>query len=74
MATETLFSPTERSIELPTYLYICENGHEYEEARGMTEEQRVSICIWEGCGSRLSRKFTAPTINFKGTGFNTSKG
>lgn len=60
---------------MPTYLYVCEaNGHEYEETRGMSEDQRLTICAKPDCGSKLIRKFTAPAIEFKGTGFNASRG
>lgn len=59
---------------MPTYLYVCELGHEYEEIRGMSEEQRSSICIRPDCGTKLIRKFSAPPISFKGSGFNASKG
>ena len=60
---------------MPTYLYVCEaNNHPYEETRGMTEEPRRSTCVKPDCGSKLIRKFTAPAIEFKGTGFNASRG
>lgn len=59
---------------MPTYLYVCENGHEYEETRGMTEEPKRTTCENPGCSTKLVRKFTAPAIEFKGTGFNASRG
>jgi len=59
---------------MPTYLYECENGHEYEETRGMSEDQKQSICVNPGCGAKLIRKFSAPSISFKGTGFNATRG
>ena len=59
---------------MPTYAYICENGHEYEETRGMTEEPLRTTCANDACGTRLVRKFTAPVITFNGTGFNASRG
>lgn len=59
---------------MPTYLYVCENGHDYEEVRGMTEDQRQTICAKPDCGTKLVRKFTAPTIEFKGSGFNAKRG
>lgn len=59
---------------MPTYQYTCENGHNYEEIRGMSEEQRVSTCVEEGCGAKLKRKFGAPPITFKGGGFNSTRG
>lgn len=59
---------------MPTYVYVCERGHEHEETRGMTEEQRQAICVKPDCGTKLTRKFSAPTISFKGSGFNASRG
>lgn len=59
---------------MPTYLYVCERGHEYEETRGMTEDPKLSTCAKPDCGTKLIRKFSAPSITFKGTGFNTSRG
>lgn len=59
---------------MPTYQYICENGHEYEEVRGMSEEPRNTICTKRGCDAKLIRKFGAPPITFKGGGFNASRG
>ena len=59
---------------MPTYQYICENGHEYEEIRGMSEEQRVSTCTKEGCDAKLKRKFGTPPITFKGGGFHATRG
>jgi len=60
---------------VPTYLYVCEaNKHPHEIVHGMSETPAQTICGKPDCGSRLVRKFTAPTINFKGTGFNTSRG
>lgn len=59
---------------MPTYLYVCENGHDYEEVRGMTEDPKRSTCAEEGCDAKLIRKFTAPVIEFKGTGFNANRG
>ena len=59
---------------MPTYSYKCENGHDYEETRGMTEKPRRSICAEEGCDGRLIRVFGAPSITFNGTGFNSKHG
>jgi len=59
---------------MPTYSYTCENGHEYEEVRGISEDQQVFTCVTPLCGTRLKRKFTAPTITFSGPGFNTTRG
>ena len=59
---------------MPTYQYICENGHAYEEIRKMSEEQRVLICTKEGCDAKLKRKFGTPPITFRGGGFNAQRG
>lgn len=40
----------------------------------MTEDPKRSTCAEEDCGTKLVRKFTAPTIEFKGMGFNASRG
>lgn len=79
MAVTTRVKPLLRqgflyNVGMPTYLYVCENGHEYEETRGMSEEPKRTICDMSDCGTKLVRKFTAPTISFKGTGFNTTRG
>jgi putative FmdB family regulatory protein len=55
---------------MPTYSYKCKNeGHPYEEIRGMLDEQIESSCPI--CGSELVRVFSAPPVNFKGLGFNS---
>jgi putative FmdB family regulatory protein len=60
---------------MPTYLYVCEtNKHPHEIIHGMNEKPDQRICGKPDCGGKLIRKFTAPTINFKGTGFNATKG
>jgi putative FmdB family regulatory protein len=59
---------------MPTYQYICENGHEYQEIRGMTEDQTRSTCAEPGCSAKLKRKFSAPPITFKGGGFSSNRG
>ncbi len=61
---------------MPTYEYKCSQNpeHKFSEIRGMTEEPTRSTCAEEGCGTKLVRVFTAPTITFNGTGFNASRG
>ena len=59
---------------MPTYLYVCERGHEYEETRSMSENPRRMTCTKTDCGTKLIRKFSAPSITFKGTGFNVNRG
>lgn len=55
---------------MATYEYICEDQHVTVEVRGMTEDQVVSEC--ELCGKEIKRLFTAPPIQFKGSGFSTT--
>jgi putative FmdB family regulatory protein len=59
---------------MPTYSYVCERGHLYEETRGMSENPKRITCENPECGTKLIRKFTAPAIEFKGTGFNAKRG
>ena len=59
---------------MPTYQYVCEHGHEYEEIRSMSEDPRRSTCAEEGCDAKLVRKFGTPPITFKGGGFNSTRG
>jgi putative FmdB family regulatory protein len=52
---------------MPTYDYLCPNGHRFEVIHSVTAEG-PSICPI--CGAAPVRKaFTAPTIHFKGTGW-----
>jgi predicted nucleic acid-binding Zn ribbon protein len=39
----------------------------------MNEEEKKLTCAADGCGGNLSRVFNAPPIQFKGTGFNSSR-
>ena len=59
---------------MPTYEYVCENGHPYTEVRGINDEDSVTTCAEDGCGSKLKRVFSAPPITFKGGGFSSSRG
>ncbi len=59
---------------MPTYSYVCEKGHAYEEVRKMSENPSRTTCAKPDCGTRLIRKFGAPSITFKGTGFNANRG
>lgn len=58
-----------------TYEYKCESNpeHKYFESRGINEDQKQLICVEEGCEGKLIRVFSAPPIQFKGTGYSTSK-
>lgn len=57
---------------MATYEYKCESGHGYVEERSMTEDQRETAC--PECGGSLSRVFSAPTIQFNGSGWSTGSG
>lgn len=53
---------------MPTYNYKCvENNHIYIESRKMSEQQIVNYC--PECGSKLKRTYSAPSIQFVGSGF-----
>lgn len=64
---------------MPTYEYKCsknpdDKDHSYSEKRSMNDPSPENlICKVEGCGAKLLRIFNAPSIEFKGGGFNTSK-
>ena len=52
---------------MPTYDYLCPNGHRFEVIHSVIADG-PSICPI--CGAAPVRKaFTAPTIHFKGTGW-----
>ncbi len=58
-----------------TYEYVCDTcDTPYNETRGINEEQKQLTCAAEGCGGRLKRIYSAPPIQFKGTGFSSSRG
>jgi putative FmdB family regulatory protein len=60
---------------MPTYEYVCEKcDASYEETRGMNEPQKETTCAADGCSGNLKRIFTAPPIQFKGTGFSSNRG
>jgi putative FmdB family regulatory protein len=52
---------------MPTYDYLCPNGHRFEVIHSVTADGPESCPV---CGAAPVRKaFTAPTIHFKGTGW-----
>lgn len=59
---------------MPTYVYVCENGHDYQEVRPMTEEQRRTTCPKPDCGTKLKRIFDVASIQFKGSGWASGGG
>jgi putative FmdB family regulatory protein len=54
---------------MPTYTYICENSHDYQEVRAMTEKQRQTTCPKQDCGATLKRVFESVPVQFKGSGW-----
>jgi putative FmdB family regulatory protein len=51
---------------MPTYDYLCENGHRFEVNQRITEDA-LDKCI--ECGAPCRRMLHAPAIHFKGSGF-----
>jgi putative FmdB family regulatory protein len=51
---------------VPTYDYLCENGHRFEFDQRITEDA-LETCI--ECGAPVRRMLHAPAIHFKGSGF-----
>lgn len=64
---------------MATYDYKCSEHpedmeHRYSEDRSMNDPSPQDlICKFKGCDAKLIRIFTAPPIQFKGGGYNTSK-
>ena len=52
---------------MPTYQYRCENGHLYEETRGIKEEQKVYAC--PECHEHITQVYSVPGVQLKGGGF-----
>ena len=52
---------------MPTYDYLCPNGHRFEVIHSVTADGPGACAI---CGASPVRKaFSAPTIHFKGSGW-----
>lgn len=52
---------------MPTYDYLCPNGHRFEVVHGVTADGPESCAV---CGASPVRKaFSAPSIHFKGSGW-----
>lgn len=54
---------------MPTYVYRCDNGHQFEVFQSITADP-VSEC--EECGAPATRLLFAPAIHFKGKGFHNT--
>jgi len=52
---------------MPSYEYICENGHTYIEVRSIHADQEVHEC--PECGANLKRVFESTPVTFQGDGF-----
>ena len=51
---------------MPTYDYLCENGHRFEQSQRITEDA-LETCVT--CEAPVRRMLHAPAIHFKGSGF-----
>jgi putative FmdB family regulatory protein len=51
---------------MPTYDYLCENGHRFELVQRFSEDA-LDKCV--ECGAPCKRLLHAPAIHFKGSGF-----
>jgi putative FmdB family regulatory protein len=51
---------------MPTYDYLCENGHRFEQTQRITEDA-LETCVQ--CEAPVRRMLHAPAIHFKGSGF-----
>ena len=51
---------------MPTYDYLCENGHRFELVQRFTDDA-LDTCV--ECGATCKRLLHAPAIHFKGSGF-----
>jgi putative FmdB family regulatory protein len=51
---------------MPTYDYLCENGHRFELVQRFTDDA-LDTCV--ECGASCKRLLHAPAIHFKGSGF-----
>jgi putative FmdB family regulatory protein len=51
---------------MPTYDYLCENGHRFEHSQRITEDA-LETCVV--CEAPVRRMLHAPAIHFKGSGF-----
>lgn len=55
---------------MPTYVYRCSCGHEFELFLSMSKVKATTKC--EKCGRRAKRMMGAPGVVFKGGGFYSS--
>jgi putative FmdB family regulatory protein len=58
---------------MANYEYMCEDKHITVDVRSMTEESKPTI-ICEICTKEAKRVYSAPPVQFKGSGFYSSRG
>lgn len=61
-------------VNMATYEYICDKGHNVLQERPMTEEQTEFTCSAPMCNAQLTRVYSTPSISFKGRGFYSTGG
>lgn len=54
---------------MPTYEYRCENGHEFEVFRKMSDDPETA-CL--ECGAPVERVYRPIAVHYKGSGFYTT--
>jgi putative FmdB family regulatory protein len=55
---------------MPTYEYVCANGHVNIEVRSITIDSQLTQCQEEGCdATEFNRLFSPVTAIYKGKGF-----
>ena len=59
---------------MPTYEYVCTNGHTVIEERRMSDEESISTCSAPKCNESIRRVYSLPSISFKGSGFYSTGG
>ena len=52
---------------MPIYEYVCEKCHRKTEVIQRMGERPLKVC--PHCGGKLKKAFSAPAIQFKGSGF-----
>src|SRR6266581_5985871 len=59
-----------RGTLMPLYEYVCEDCRRKTEVLQRLRERPLKIC--PHCGGKLKKAFSAPAIQFKGSGFYTT--
>lgn len=54
---------------MPTYVYRCDNGHEFEVVQSMSAD---ALTTCQTCDAHAQRVLFAPSIVFKGSGFHNT--